>query len=116
MLQTYEGSCHCGRVRFRAHLDPDECLICDCSICRTKGTIIVRVEDDNFEALTPLDMLGLYTFNKHLAKHYFCKTCGIHPFHRPRTAPELWGVNARCLPDVDILSLKPRLVHGSQLD
>ena len=116
MIGTYQGACHCGQVQFSATLDLDDCMICDCSICRMKGTIIVRVEDTDFKLTSPVDDLGLYTFNKHLAKHYFCRTCGIHPFHRPRTAPDMWGVNARCLKNTNIFDLNPRLVHGSKLD
>lgn len=116
MKQTYDGSCHCGNFRFRATLDLADCIVCDCSICSRKGTIINRIEESDIELMTSIDELNLYTFNKHLAKHYFCPTCGIHPFHRPRTAPELWGVNVRCLSDVDIASLEPRQVFGSELD
>jgi hypothetical protein len=29
----------------------------------------------------------------------FCKTCGIHAFYRPRSHPDAWDVNVRCLDD-----------------
>jgi hypothetical protein len=41
--------------------------------------------------------------------------CGILPFRRPRTAPDKWGVNVRCLVDVDLDSIPVRRVHGSKL-
>jgi len=114
--QTYDGSCHCGRVRFRATLDLAECLVCDCSICRSKGSVVNRIEERDIELLTALEDLSLYTFNKKIAKHYFCPNCGIHPFHRPRSFPDLWAVNVRCLQGVDIDAIKPRQVFGSELD
>lgn len=77
---------------------------------------MVRTDDANFELLSPLDGLRLYTFNKNIAKHYFCPTCGIHAFHRPRSSPELWAINIRCLDGVDVSSVEPRLVFGSKLD
>ena len=116
MKQNYEGRCHCGAVRFSTHLDLDEAIVCDCSICTRKGSIVVRVEEADFELTTPIDELSLYTFNKGIAKHYFCPTCGIHAFHRPRSYPELWAINIRCLVGVDVAGVEPRPVFGSKLD
>ncbi len=59
--------------------------------------------------------LSLYEWNTKTAKHYFCKTCGVFPFHRPRTAPELWGINVRCLEGVDASAIPIKYVHGSRL-
>lgn len=116
MKQTYEGHCHCKSVRFAARLDPAEAIICDCSICVKKGSIVVRIEEDDFELLSSVEALSVYTFNKHIAKHYFCPTCGCHPFHRPRSNPHLWAVNLRCLAGVDVADVDPRPVFGSKLD
>ena len=116
MKQSFEGSCHCGKVRFEVDLDPTDALVCDCSICTKKGVIIGRVSEAQFRLQTPLDELALYQFNKRIAKHYFCPVCGIHTFNRPRSAPELWAVNIRCLAGVDLAALTPKQVHGSQLD
>lgn len=116
MKQNYEGACHCGSIRFKTRLNLDEAIVCDCSICTKKGSIVVRVEDTDFDLLSPLDELSLYTFNKHIAKHYFCPTCGIHAFHRPRSYPELWAVNVRCLAGVDASLIEARPVLGSKLD
>lgn len=116
MKRDYEGRCHCGSVRFRARLDTGDAMVCDCSICTRKGSVFVRVAEDDFELLTPLEEMSLYTFNKHIAKHYFCPTCGIHPFNRPRSYPDLWAVNIRCLDGVDIAEIEPRRVFGSKLD
>ncbi|HEY5622236.1 MAG TPA: GFA family protein [Gammaproteobacteria bacterium] len=116
MKDTYQGSCHCGAVRFEVTLDPDESVVCDCSICSKKGGIINRVAEDQFKLLTPLEDLPVYQFNKRIAKHYFCPICGIYTFHRPRTAPEKWGVNVRCLEGIDLDAIKITQVHGSKLD
>jgi hypothetical protein len=115
-MQSYEGGCHCGAVRFRARLDLDEAIVCDCSICRKKGSIAVRIADADFELQTPVEELGLYQFNKRIACHYFCPACGIHPFHRPRSYPELWAVNIRCLDGMDVGGVEPRRVFGSKMD
>ena len=116
MKQSYEGSCHCESTRFRVRLDIDDAIVCDCSICSKKGSIVVKVDDEEFELLTQPGELSLYTFHTHVAQHYFCPTCGIHPFHRPRSYPDLWAVNIRCLRGVDVGAIEPRQVFGSKLD
>jgi len=116
MKETYSGACHCGYVRFRASVDLNKCIICDCSICAMKSAIMIRIPESDFEMLTPIDRLSEYRFNKKIARHYFCKTCGIYPFHRPRTRPDQWGINVRSLEGVNIDKLRPEEVHGSKLD
>jgi len=113
--QTYRGSCHCGRVRFEVDAVLDHVRVCDCSICRRRGTLNHRVDPENLRLLTPLDELGLYQFNTHVAKDYFCRSCGISPFRRPRTAPDMWTINVRCLEDVDLDAIPVKRVYGSRL-
>ncbi len=115
MKQTYHGACHCGRVRFEVDADINHVTACDCSICRKRGGLMHRVEPADFRPLTPLEELTLYTFHTHVAKNYFCPTCGILPFRRPRTAPELWAINVRCLDGVDLDAIPVRRTHGSRL-
>ena len=43
------------------------------------------------------DNLSCYTYNTHQAKHFFCKTCGIHSFYTPRTSPDACGISPYCL-------------------
>jgi hypothetical protein len=110
MLQTYEGGCHCGRVRFRIQVDLEKTLIgeCDCSICTKKGILHLPVAAERLEILSGADDLTTYTFNTGTAKHTFCRHCGIHPFYNPRTDPENYSVNAHCLDDYDPATMGPR--------
>ena len=94
------GRCHCGKVRFQVEL-PDapsrpEVLDCNCSICTMKGFLDLIVDEARFRC-DDLGELSTYTFGTHTAKHMFCRTCGVHPFYRPRSHPTSWDVNARCL-------------------
>jgi hypothetical protein len=66
--------------------------------------------------LTPIEDLLLYQWHTMVAKDYFCPTCGILPFRRPRTAEDVWGINVRCLDGVDLSSIPTKPVHGSRLD
>ena len=116
MTRTYSGSCHCGKVRFEVDTDLDHVRRCDCTICRKRGTLTHRVDDSAFRLLTPLGELSLYEWHTKTAKDYFCPTCGVLPFRRPRTAPHLWGINVRCLDGVDLSTIPVQDVHGSRLD
>lgn len=94
---SFEGGCHCGRVRFRVHVDKLEALDCNCSICRMKGFLHLIVTKDRFELLQGEENLTTYTFNTNVAKHTFCSTCGIHPFYVPRSHPDGIDVNVHCI-------------------
>ncbi|XP_067136814.1 centromere protein V-like [Centruroides vittatus] len=92
------GGCHCGSVRFEVRTpDVVKVVICDCSICEKKRLRHFVVEEKHFRLLRGADNLTLYTFNTGRAKHYFCKTCGVESFYRPRSNPEGVGVVYRCL-------------------
>ena len=92
-----EGSCHCGRVRIRVTADASVVSECNCSICTKKGFLHLMVPPERFELLSGGDALSTYTFNTGVAKHHFCRTCGVHGFYRPRSHPDQWDVNARAL-------------------
>ncbi len=101
----YEGGCHCGAVRFRVFISEAEHIAsdCNCSICYKKGFLHLIVPPDRFTLLNGADVLATYTFNTGIAKHTFCRVCGIHPFYRPRSHPNAIDVNVRCLDD-DVLT------------
>ena len=96
MLHT--GGCHCGAVRFQVEA-PDiiEAEDCNCSICRMSGFLHLIVPAAAFRLLQGEEVLNIYTFNTGLAKHSFCRICGIKPFYIPRSNPDGVDVNVRCL-------------------
>ena len=100
-MPTYDGSCHCGRVRFRVTAELARIVRCNCSICTKKGFLHLIVPPERFELLSGADDLTEYRFNTGLAKHRFCRHCGIHPFYVPRSDPDKIDVNVRCLEGVD---------------
>ena len=95
---TVAGGCHCGAVRFSVDL-PEGWLphLCDCSLCGMKGSVLIDLPLDALEVTEGEEHLTLYTCNTGVAKHRFCSTCGIHPFHQLRSDPTKFGVNAVCL-------------------
>ena len=106
MLQFYDGSCHCGRVRFRLQADLADILECNCSVCTKKGILHLIVPPAQFELLRGKEALETYQFNTNTARHTFCRHCGMHPFYVPRSDPDKISVNARCLDGVDPASLR----------
>nr|WP_197530041.1 GFA family protein [Gloeobacter violaceus] len=96
-MTIYEGGCHCGAVRFRVAVEKHEADDCNCSICRKKGFLHLIVPNERFTLISGTDALSTYTFNTGVAKHTFCRVCGIHPFYRPRSHPDAVDVNVRCL-------------------
>jgi hypothetical protein len=94
---TYEGGCHCGAVRFCVVVAEHVALDCNCSMCTKKGFLHIIVTKDRFTLLRGADALTTYTFNTGIAKHTFCRVCGIHAFYTPRSHPDGIDVNARCL-------------------
>src|SRR5207245_10540900 len=111
MPETYNGGCHCGRVRFRVRADLSRVSECNCSICMKKGVFHLTVLPEDFELLRGEGELSTYQFNTNTAKHTFCRTCGIHSFYVPRLHPDKISVNARCLDGVDVSALRPARLH-----
>jgi hypothetical protein len=105
-LVTHRGGCHCGAVRFEVDA-PARLLVhdCNCSICSMSGFHHLIVPSSRFRLLTGADALAEYTFNTGVARHLFCRRCGIKSFYVPRSNPDGFSVNARCLDPATIESL-----------
>jgi hypothetical protein len=67
-MQTYRGSCHCGAVTFEILSDFPELTSCDCSICRRKNALMVKVHESRFKLLTGEDALTEYRFHTMTAR------------------------------------------------
>jgi hypothetical protein len=95
---THTGGCHCGRVRFEV-LAPAKLQVseCNCSICSKSGYLHLIVPAERFTLLSGKDSLTSYGFNTKTARHLFCSVCGIKSFYVPRSHPDGFSVNARCL-------------------
>jgi hypothetical protein len=111
--RTYSGGCHCGAVRFEVELGPEpEVWDCNCSICAMTGYEHVIVPKSGFRLLAGADKLESYRFNSGVADHLFCSVCGIKSFYVPRSHPDGYSVNARCLDGQPLAALTPRPFDG----
>jgi hypothetical protein len=105
-MKIHTGGCHCGRVRFEvrapAQIDVTDC---NCSMCTKAGYLHLIVPKDRFKLLSGEDALITYQFNTGTAKHLFCRTCGIKSFYVPRSHPDAFSVNVRCLDEGTVESM-----------
>lgn len=112
---TYRGSCHCGAVRFEIDTDFPELTMCDCSMCRRRNALMVKVHESKFRLLAGDEQLAEYRFHTQTARHFFCRTCGIYPFHRKRVTPDHFGVNVHCLEGFDAAGIPFRQAVGAAM-
>lgn len=95
---THRGGCHCGAVRFEVEAGAViETLACNCSRCDMLGFRHLIVPKTRFRLTSGEDALSEYRFGTGVARHLFCRTCGVSSFYVPRSNPDGFSVNARCL-------------------
>ncbi len=94
----YRGSCHCQAITFEVEA-PEEVEVerCNCSICTKSGYLHLIVPLSKFKLLSGQEQITTYRFNSGIAKHTFCKICGIKPFYTPRSNPDGMDINVNCL-------------------
>jgi hypothetical protein len=112
-MRWKQGGCHCGAIRFEV-LAPDEIEAreCNCSICRLTGYLHLIVPQQRFRLLQGADKLTTYTFNTGVAQHQFCSVCGIKSFYVPRSFPQGYSVNVRCLDEGSVEVTRIALFDG----
>jgi hypothetical protein len=116
--KTYQGGCHCKKVRYEVELDLGKpVMACNCSMCSKVGSLLSFVPVDRFTLLSGGDALSDYQFGSHNIHHRFCSNCGIRSFGGG-TGPdgsEMRAINVRCLDDVDLEALNVTHFDGKSL-
>ena len=113
----YNGSCHCGKIAFEVDGELNGAMACNCSMCSRKGSLLWFVPREKLRLLTSGADIGTYTFNKHVIKHRFCRTCGIHPYGEG-TDPNgnrMAAINIRCLDGIDLEKIPVQRFDGRSL-
>ena len=117
-MQTYEGSCHCGRIKF-SFLAPaiKAALRCTCSICKRKGALLTNftVRPENTDLETAHEYLSRYQFGTKVARHYFCNWCGVFTYLETRLNPGEYRFNLGCLDDLDPFALPVETFDGDSI-
>jgi len=110
---VHTGGCHCGAVRFEVKAPADPVVDdCNCSICPRSGDLHLIAQAERFRLLQGEEDLTSYTFNTGAARHLFCHTCGVKSFYVPRSHPDGYSVNARCIDPGTITRLTIRPFDG----
>jgi len=113
-LVTHRGACHCGVVAFEVDA-PARLTVsdCNCSICRMSGYQHLVVPRSRFRLLKGAESLTEYRFNTGTARHLFCRHCGVKSFYVPRSNPDGYSVNLRCLDPATIEHVEVEIFDDS---
>ena len=110
------GSCLCGAVAYALDGEATEAIECNCSSCRRRGSILAFYPPDRFTLETPRDALTVYTWNSHVIRYQFCKTCGCLPFAEGVGAKgPMVAINLRCAENVDLSRVKITQFDGASM-
>jgi hypothetical protein len=113
-MTVHRGGCHCGRVRFEVEAPAElEVSECNCSICRKTGYLHLLVAKSQFRLTSGRDDLVSYRFNTGVAEHLFCRVCGIKSFYVPRSHPDGFSINARCLDPGTVRAMRVQRFDGA---
>jgi hypothetical protein len=116
--RTYQGSCHCGAVKFEVTMPPPtRAIACNCSMCSRTGWLLAFAKDDTFKLLHGADAVTDYQFNKKTIHHVFCKICGVRAYSTgsDKHGKPTMAVNLRCVADIDVTSLPVERFDGASL-
>jgi hypothetical protein len=113
----YKGSCHCGNVAFEVEGEIKGAMACNCSMCQRRGSLLWFVPREKLRLLTPESAASTYTFNKHVIKHRFCPTCGLHPYGEGKDpkGTVVAAINIRCLESIDLSAVPVHNYDGRAL-
>ena len=112
-MTTHKGGCHCGRVKFEVDAPADIVATeCNCSICSMTGFLHLIVGQNDFRLLQGADDIETYTFNTGVARHIFCRYCGVKSYYVPRSHPNGISVNINCLQPGTIASITSEPFDG----
>ena len=113
----YQGSCHCGKIAFEVDGELTGAMACNCSICSRKGSLLWFVPRDKLNLHTAEADIATYTFNKHVIKHRFCRTCGLHPYGEgvDPQGNQMAAINICCLENIDLDKVPVQRFDGRSL-
>ena len=101
----YKVSCHCGSVKLNVETDLSIIKQCNCSLCKRKNAKMNILPKESIVSIEGEQNLTLYQFGTNVAKHYFCKNCGIYTHHYRKSDPNGIGVNIGCIDEINSFSI-----------
>lgn len=114
-MKKYNGSCHCKAVTFTLEVpEITTALQCNCSICRRKNAVMSSeyFSPAQFTLTSDKSSLSVYQWGDKDVNHYFCRNCGIAPFHDVTFNPGFYRVNLGCIDELDFTTLAITMFDG----
>ena len=97
-MKEYFGGCHCGDIKFKFMANESvEIWKCNCTICKMQDYEHLFIKHDDFKIIEGTELIAEYSFGAKKAKHLFCKKCGIKSFYQPRSHPDSYSINLKCV-------------------
>lgn len=97
-MEEYNGNCHCGAIKFKFLSEKlVEIWKCNDSICKPYDYQHLFIKHKDFNLLSGNQEISSYKFGTKNAEHLFCKICGIKSFYQPRSHPDMYSINLRCV-------------------
>ena len=99
-MKEYLGGCHCGAIKFKFRSEElVEVWKCNCTICNILDYEHLFIDHNDFKIIKGKKLLSKYSFGTQKATHIFCKDCGIKSFYQPRSHPDSYSINLKCVED-----------------
>jgi hypothetical protein len=93
-----DGGCHCGKITYRADIDPERVVICHCSDCQVLSGSAFRMaaftSEDGFELVTGEIKTYVKTADSGRQRvQGFCAECGTGIYATaPGDGPKVYGI------------------------
>ena len=86
-------------------------------MCTRRGAVVTPFvgAPENLSINASEDVLGTYEFGSMVAKHHFCRGCGIYPFSQSKMRLGQYRINLGCVDDIDIFSLPVTVFDGRSI-
>jgi len=113
-----DGGCHCGRITYRAEIDPERVLICHCTDCQAltgspfRVTVICAADDLRLTGGSP-ERYTKHGDNGRPRHQHFCGDCGTPLFTSGEGGPDDWGIRWGSIRQRDQLSPRRQIWCGS---
>ena len=108
----YLFSCHCGSVKLNVETDLSIIKQCNCSMCKRKNAKMDILPKENIKSIQGEENLSLYQFDTNIAKHYFCKICGIYTHHFRKSDPDGVGINIGCIDEINSFAIDSDVLNN----
>ena len=74
-------------------------------MCKRKNAKMNILPKESIKSIHGEENLSLYQFGTNVAKHFFCKKCGIYTHHYRKSDPNGIGINIGCIDEIDSFSV-----------